>query len=111
MVVLNVLTVLLLALIATRQAKYVWWSLVLILGLLAYNLYEKTLEGRQRLLAIHAVPKHTVVSVIEGTRAFLLADEAFLQDRRNVSFRLNNFWAQRGITDTTKLRFFERQQG
>lgn len=111
MVVLNVLTVLLLALIATRQAKYVWWSLVLILGLLAYNLYEKTLEGRQRLLAIHAVPKHTVVSVIEGTRAFLLADEAFLQDRRNVSFRLNNFWAQRGITDTTKLRFFDPQQG
>jgi competence protein ComEC len=111
MVTLNLLTVSLLALLATRRVKYVWLNIVLLLGLLGYNAVEKNQERQQHTLAIHAVPKHTAVSIIDGTHALLLSDAEFLQDRRNVSFRLNNFWAAKGITDTTKIHYFGSGKG
>lgn len=111
MVTLNLLTVSLLALLSTRRVKYVWLNIVLLLGLLGYNAVEKNQERRQHTLAIHAVPKHTAVSIIDGTHALLLSDAEFLQDRRNVSFRLNNFWAAKGITDTTKIHYFGSGKG
>lgn len=106
MVLLNILTISMLALISTRRFVYVWISVCITAILVGYNIYEKFPEQNQHILSLHAVSKHTVVSLIDGKKATLLSDVDFLQDRRNIGFRLNNFWASKGVTDTIKINFF-----
>lgn len=103
MVLLYVLIFLLCALRETRSHLFVKLSAVLLAILLTFNVYEKFQDRKQSLLVIHAIPKHTAISIIEGTMATLWADESFLNSRKDIGFRLNNLWSSRGVVDTTKI--------
>ncbi|MFN8353256.1 MAG: ComEC/Rec2 family competence protein [Spirosomataceae bacterium] len=102
MVLLYVLIFFFCALRETRQFVYVKLCAAVIAILLVFNVYEKIMAHQQSLLVIHAIPKHTAISAIEGTSALLYADDGLLRSRKDISFRFNNFWSSKGITDTLK---------
>ncbi len=90
------------ALIETRHYTYVKIATTLIFILLGSIFYTKTQQQEQQILTIHAIPKHTAINFISGKKTTLLCDSALMDDRKNISFRLNNYWASKGITDTLK---------
>ena len=103
MVLLYVLIFLLCALRETRNFLFVKLSALIVVILLVFNVYEKFQDSKQSLLVIHAIPKHTAISVIEGNNAKLWADADLLRSRKDIGFRLNNLWASKGVVDTVKI--------
>lgn len=72
--------------------------LVVIQGM---HLYE---NNTQKLLIVHDVPKQTVVSLIEGTRAILVADSSFFaSNQQPFSFYLKNYYDIHGIREITNI--------
>ncbi|WP_028526952.1 ComEC/Rec2 family competence protein [Runella limosa] len=65
------------------------------------HLYE---NNTQKLLIVHDIPKQTVVSLIEGTRAILVADSLFFaSNQQPFSFYLKNFYDVHGIREITNI--------
>lgn len=72
--------------------------LVVIQGI---HLYE---NNTQKFFIVHDVPKQTVVSFIEGTRAILVADSSFFaSNQQPFSFYLKNFYDLHGIREITNI--------
>jgi competence protein ComEC len=45
---------------------------------------------------------------VEGKNALLISDKSFLSSRKDVGFRINNYWSSRGVRDTLKVNLLEK---
>lgn len=93
---------LLLALIYYRDVRW-WWGVGgASLVLLVVQIFEIQQLNKQKWLVVHAVPKQTVISLIEGRRGIVTADSSFFQpDNKPFNFYLKNFYTEQGIQDIT----------
>ncbi len=96
-VILYVLIFSILALIHTK--KYAWVKLAALSTSLLIGLSVSAFLNtkNQKIVCIHAIPKSTVISIIDGNQVLLWADSMFINDRKNFNYRLNNFYAKKGI--------------
>jgi competence protein ComEC len=103
MLILYFLIFCILALINSK--KYIWvrLALVTLCFLIGLNIYEYRKFRVQNIICIQAIPKATVVSVFNGKKVRLFGDMNLLNDRKNISFRLNNQFAARGVTKVEKV--------
>jgi competence protein ComEC len=69
----------------------------LLIGLSAKSFIE---AQEQNLICLHAVPKASAISVINGTNAILIANKEFQSDRKNISYRINNFWSVKSVINS-----------
>jgi competence protein ComEC len=101
MILMYFLIFLLLALWFTQRFIYLKISTLLLVFLIVFNLTEPLWLAKQQILVVHAIAKHTVISMIDGRKARLIADANFLASKKDIRYNLSNFWAAKGITDTT----------
>ncbi len=101
----------LMALWASQKSIWLYLGLGIVAVLIAYNFLEPFIQQKQALLVVHAIPKHSVLSVVEGRKAKILADEDFLKSKADVRYRLGNFWAAKGITDTLQTNSDNNTKG
>lgn len=84
-----------------------WTTLKYLAGVaLVFFLYATTHSLRtyhRQQLVVHAVPRHSVLSIKDQSTLYLLADEAFRQDTNAYRFRLENYQIQQLIQDTVFL--------
>lgn len=85
-----------------KSKKYIWvrlsiYSIALLIGLYIQTLFE---VSQQKIVCLHAIPKATAVSIIDGSYAKLVANSEFLSERKNFNFRINNFWSENGVINT-----------
>ncbi len=103
MLILYFLLFCILALIHTK--KYGWvqlgtFSAALLIGLSIANFLDVL---HQKIICLHAVPKTTAISVINGRRVQLMGEESFISSNKNIQFNFANFWASKGVVDTNKI--------
>lgn len=92
-----------LALLYYKTRPWLWIAGGVSLGLLGWQIAEIQQHRHQKFMVIHAVPRHTVISLIDGQRAILIADSAFFQSGgKPFNFYLGNFYTQRGISRVTQ---------
>jgi competence protein ComEC len=100
----------LIALWRTRKYSWVWINCGIVGNLNFLNIHEKIQERNQELCTILSTPKHSTFSIIQNKKAYLIADKAFLDSRKDIGFRVSNYWASRGVRDTTKVSLLEKYQ-
>lgn len=86
-----------------RQFAYVWIVAGLVLVLAGINWREVSQQQSQRLLVVHSIRQHSVVSLIGGNRGWLLADSAFLKDTRAFNFHVANYWWGKGVSEVNLI--------
>ncbi len=88
-----------------QEWRWLWGAGIMSVVLLVGQVVEMGEYRAQKGLIIHAVPKQTVISLIDGERAVLLADSGFFQrDKKPYNFYLKNFYNERGIQHVTSER-------
>ncbi len=93
----------LLALVYYQQKKWLWRAVAISLVLFGYQVTELKNSQNQHSLVVHNVPHQTVVSLIEGQRAWLVADSAFFEAERGFNFYLDNFYTEQNIRHATQI--------
>lgn len=98
----------LIALWKTRKYVWVWTNCGIVGNLIVLTVLGNIQRKSQDLLTILSTPKHSTLTFIEGKNAIILADKAFLVNRKDVGFRVNNYWSSRGVRDTLKVDLLEK---
>ncbi len=96
------------ALWKTRRFVWVWINCGIVSNLILLNILGNIQRKDQELLTILSTPKHTAITLIEGKNALLLADKGFLNSRKDIGFRVNNYWSSLGVRDTLKIDLLEK---
>ena len=97
----------LIALRKTRRYYWVWINCGIVGNLIFLLILGKIQRQNQELSTILSIPKHSAITFIEGKKAIILANEGFLESRKDVGFRVNNYWSSLGVTDTLKVNLLE----
>ena len=98
----------LIALWKTRKFVWVWINCGIVSNLIVLNILGNMQRKNQELFTILSTPKHTAITLVEGKNALMLGDKAFLDSRKDVGFRVNNYWSSRGVRDTLKVDLLEK---
>jgi competence protein ComEC len=93
----------LIALWKTRKYYWVWINCGIVGNLIFLLILGKIQRQNQELSTILSIPKHSAFTFVEGKKAILLADKLFLDSRKDVGFRVNNYWSSLGVRDTVKI--------
>lgn len=109
MYILYLLMFAIIALWQTKAFRWVWISGGLTFTLIVGNIFQYFVQRNQDTLTLFSVPKHSVFNITEGKKAYLIADDSFLKSRKDIGFRMNNFWAKCGIIDTLKRDLNQNQ--
>ncbi|GAB4024121.1 ComEC/Rec2 family competence protein [Spirosoma koreense] len=91
------------ALLITRNRRYVWAVSLAALVLAGSRLWNDYSQTRQRRLAVHFLPHRTAISLTEGHRSTLLTD-LDSADTRSFDFYLKNTFGQWGVSALTTVR-------
>jgi competence protein ComEC len=97
----------LIALWKTRKYYWVWINCGIVGNLIFLLILGKMQRQNQELFTILSIPKHSGITFIEGKKAIILADKGFLGSRKDVGFRVNNYWSSLGVRDTLKVNLLE----
>jgi competence protein ComEC len=71
---------------------------VLSLWFACYSIYCSYTIYKDRSVVFHQIPRHTVVSVKIGHKAFLFSDTVFLRDQGGFNFKLKNYLIMQSIS-------------
>lgn len=86
------------ALLYYRNVRWLWGVGIASVVLLIIQLVEIEGFNKQKWFAVHAVPKQTAISLIDGREATLVADSAFFQpDHKSFNFYIKNFYIDQSI--------------
>jgi competence protein ComEC len=96
------------ALWKTRKFAWVWINCGIVSNLILLSILGNIQRKDQTAFSILSVPKHTAITLIEGKKALILGDYSFLNSRKDVGFRVNNYWSSRGVRDTLKIDLLEK---
>jgi competence protein ComEC len=82
-----------------KKGEYGYLKGVFLLSLLfcQYGLLRTLSDFNTSSLYVHAVPRHTVLTLTHGQRAYVFADDAFRSDSVAFKFHLSNYFARQGI--------------
>lgn len=97
----------LIALFITRRFYWVWINCGIVGNLIFLLIMGKIQTQSQELSTILSISKHSAITFIEGKNAIILADKGFLDSRKDIGFRVNNYWSSLGIRDTLKINLLE----
>jgi competence protein ComEC len=92
----------------TRKYIWVWINCGVISSLILLNILGNIQRENQELFTILSTPKHTAITLIDGKNALLIGDKGFLDSRKDVGFRVNNYWSSLGVRDTLKVDLLEK---
>jgi len=95
------------ALWQTRKYVWVWFNCGIVINLIILGILGNLQRKNQELLTILSAPKHSALTFIKGKNAIIMADKAFLSSRKDIGFRVNNYWSSLGIKDTLKVDLLE----
>ncbi len=98
----------LIALWNTRKYYWVWINCGIVGNLIFLMILGKMQAQNQKLSTILSIPKHSAITFIEGKKAIILADKGFLDSRKDIGFRVNNYWTSLGVRDTLKVNLLEK---
>jgi competence protein ComEC len=104
MYVLYLLIFAIIALWQTKAFRWVWISCGLTFTLILGNIHQYFIQRNQDSFTLFSVPKHSVFNITKGKKAYLIADDSFLKSRKDIGFRMNNYWSKCGIVDTLKYK-------
>ena len=96
------------ALWKTRKFTWVWINCGIVGNLILLNILGNMQRKDQNIFSILSVPKHTAITLIEGKKALILGDNSFLNSRKDIGFRVNNYWSSRGVRDTLKISLLRK---
>lgn len=86
------------AMLYYRNVRWFWGTAIASAVLLMLQIVEINTYNRQKWVTIHAIPKQTAISLIEGREATLVADSAFFQpDHKPFNFYIKNFYIEQSI--------------
>ena len=82
-----------------KKGDYGYLKGVFLLSLVfsQYGLLRTLTDFNTSSLYVHAVPRHTVLTLTQGQRAYVIADDAFRADSVAFKFHLSNYFARQGI--------------
>ena len=100
----------LIALWTTRKYYWVWITCGIVGNLIFLLILGKIQTQNQELSTILSIPKHSALTFIEGKNAIILAEKGFLDSRKDIGFRVNNYWSSAGVRDTIKVNLLENYQ-
>ena len=98
----------LVALWKTRKYYWVWINCGIVGNLIFLTILGKIQRQNQELSTILSIPKHSAIIFVEGKKAVTLADKGFLDSRKDIGFRVNNYWSSLGVRDTLKVNLLEK---
>ncbi len=93
----------LLELIYFRNKKWLWLALFSSVGLFGLQYFEIKQTQKQQLIVVHNVAHQTVLSLIDGQKAWILADSIFFHQPRGYDFYLDNFYIKLHIAQATQV--------
>ena len=96
------------ALWKTRKFIWMWINCGIVSNLIVLNILGNMQRKNQALFTILSTPKHSAITLVEGKNALILGDKAFLDSRKDIGFRVNNYWSSRGVRDTLKVDLLEK---
>jgi competence protein ComEC len=96
------------ALWKTRNFVWVWINCGIVGNLIVLNILGNIQRENQELSIILSTPKHTAFTFIQGKNAIVMADKPFLENRKDIGFRVNNYWSSRGVRDTLNINLLEK---
>jgi competence protein ComEC len=103
MLLLYLLLIAFVSLLKTKNYVWVKISLLLVAFLFGQNIVDFFKIRQQNIVCLQAIPKTSAISVFNGKIVNLFADAPFLEDRKNIGFRLNNQFAARNVNTVNKI--------
>ncbi len=77
------------------------WQMFLLLFVVVFfqtnTLFTKLRISEQKILTIHVIKNHDVVSCIEGSKMYLIADSGFIEDKKSFKFSIEPYCLEKGI--------------
>jgi competence protein ComEC len=86
----------------------VWINCGIVSNLILLSILGNMQRKDQELFTILSTPKHTAITLVEGKSGLLLGASGFLSSRKDIGFRINNYWSSRGVRDTLKVDLLEK---
>lgn len=90
------------------------WQLMLLLFLVLIfqtnTLVSRKMVLNQKLLTIHSIKNHDVVSCIEGDKMYLIADSVFLKDEKSFKFSIEPFCLEKEIKQIIRCNWNENYE-
>ena len=83
-----------------KRMKILKYSFILGLAFLALQCRETIIQSNQNFMVIHSVRNERVVSIVEGTKCYLISDDDFLKNKEKIKFHISHFWDKNGIKET-----------
>jgi competence protein ComEC len=93
--------------------KRKWQLMVLLLLVLVFQtntLVRELIVLNQKILTIHSIKNHDVVSCIEGDKMYLIADSAFLKDEKSIKFSIEPFCLEKGINQIIRCNWSKNDE-
>ncbi len=89
-----------------KKMLYIRFLMTTIAILLAFNLYEKTIQNDQRKITVYHVNKHHVLELMEGRQSILLNDIKEKDFAEKAKYSVKNNWRHHGINKKQLLNPF-----
>lgn len=104
---------LVIAFFRNSELKYLQGSVVLLIGLALFNIYEDYKQSQQKQLTFHFIPKQTGISVIDGKSVTFIADSGVVDNQKIYNFHLKNYYDVQGVSNQNLLNIsaFTNKQG
>jgi len=95
------------------ELKYLRVSVLLLISLALFNIYEDYQQSQQKQLTFHFIPKQTGISVIDGKSVAFLADSNVIDNKKLYNFHLKNYYDKQGVSNQNLLNIatFTNKQG
>jgi competence protein ComEC len=79
----------------TRSFMWIKSSVLLLIILILLQVEEQINISEQKQLVIHSIPKGHAISVLDGTNALIIGDSSFIENKKEMGFRLSNYFSER----------------
>jgi competence protein ComEC len=97
MAALYVIIFLLIRFFLESEIKYLKTSILVLLCVAIWNIYEDFEQSRQKQLVFHFIPKKSGISILDGKTATFIADSSLIHQPKIYDFHLKNFFDNQGI--------------
>ncbi|MGD1840605.1 MAG: ComEC/Rec2 family competence protein [Thermonemataceae bacterium] len=84
-------------LFARRRLYFLSIACILVIGISSWRGYRGWQVSQQQSITFYQVPGLSVLSIIEGTKAYLIADSSFFENERLYQFHVKSHFVQQGI--------------
>ncbi|GAB3503957.1 ComEC/Rec2 family competence protein [Emticicia fontis] len=95
------------------ELKYLRVSVLLLIGLALFNIYEDYQQSEQKELTFHFIPKQMGISMIDGKSVAFISDSTVINNQRLYNFHLKNYYDAQGVSNQNLLNIapYRNKQG